>query len=120
MSKKIIGYCQDDQREVLNNYAEANGYNLIRIFRDETTSKRETSEATKIEMFNFLQNNREIEGFLFINFAGQILLQAFSRNESGRLKRPIKRKDDLFVIPDWLDKFLLKIKELKKSFNKVN
>lgn len=78
MSKKIIGYCRvstdnqkdegtiDIQRQALKEYAEAKGYELVKIFEDEGVSGGLEDRAGLAELFNFLEDkeNKEVEAVL--------------------------------------------------------
>lgn len=68
MSKKIIGYCRvstenqkdegtiDIQRHALKEYADANGYDLVKVFEDEGVSGGLEDRAGLAELFNFLED----------------------------------------------------------------
>jgi len=74
--KKIIGYCRvstDNQKEegtieiqehALREYAKANGYDLVTIFRDNGVSGGLEDRPGLIELFNFLESNNQIDGVL--------------------------------------------------------
>lgn len=78
MSKKIIGYCRvstdnqkdegtiDLQRQALREYAEQNGYELVKTFEDEGVSGGLEDRAGLAELFNFLEDkaNKEIGAVL--------------------------------------------------------
>lgn len=68
MSKKIIGYCRvstdnqkdegtiDLQRQALKEYADAKGYELVKIFEDEGVSGGLEDRAGLAELFSFLED----------------------------------------------------------------
>lgn len=78
MSKKIIGYCRvstdnqkdegtiDLQRQALKEYADAKGYELVKIFEDEGVSGGLEDRAGLAELFSFLEDkeNKGVEAVL--------------------------------------------------------
>jgi site-specific DNA recombinase len=78
MNKKIIGYCRvstdnqkdegtiDLQRQALREYADTNGYDLVKIFEDEGVSGGLENRAGLAEMFAYLEDkdNKEVEAIL--------------------------------------------------------
>jgi len=76
--QKIIGYCRvstdnqkdegtiDIQRQALKEYADANGYELVKTFEDEGVSGGLEDRAGLAEMFAYLEDkdNRETEAVL--------------------------------------------------------
>ena len=78
MRKKIVGYCRvstenqkdegtiDIQRHALKEYADANGYELVKVFEDEGVSGGLEDRAGLAELFNFLEDeaNKDIEAVL--------------------------------------------------------
>jgi site-specific DNA recombinase len=68
MSKKIIGYCRvstdnqkdegtiDLQRQALKEYADAKGYELVKVFEDEGVSGGLEDRAGLAELFSFLED----------------------------------------------------------------
>ena len=78
MSKKIIGYCRvstdnqkdegtiDLQRQALKEYADAKGYELVKVFEDEGVSGGLEDRAGLAELFSFLEDkeNKEVEAVL--------------------------------------------------------
>jgi len=106
MSKKIIGYCKDSEREMLNDYAKANGYDVIRIFR--ISEIEADDKKTQEEMFNFLNDYKEIDRYLVINLMGQINEMILKRNERGKLAG-VEIKDAFITMPKWTPNFIYKI-----------
>lgn len=78
MNKKIIGYCRvstdnqkdegtiDLQRQALREYADAKGYELVKVFDDEGVSGGLEDRAGLAEMFSYLEDkeNKGIEAVL--------------------------------------------------------
>jgi len=78
MSKKIIGYCRvstdnqkdegtiDLQRQALREYADAKGYELVKVFEDEGVSGGLEDRAGLAELFSFLEDkeNKGVEAVL--------------------------------------------------------
>ena len=78
MSKKIIGYCRvstdnqkdegtiDLQRQALKEYADAKGYELVKVFEDEGVSGGLENRAGLAELFDFLEDkeNKGVEAVL--------------------------------------------------------
>lgn len=76
--QKIVGYCRvstdnqkdegtiDIQRQALREYAEAKGYELVKIFKDEGVSGGLEDRAGLAEMFSYLEDkkNKDIKAVL--------------------------------------------------------
>jgi len=74
--KKLIGYCRvstDNQKEegtieiqehALREHAEAKGYNLVTIFRDNGVSGGLENRPGLVELFSYLESNKETDGVL--------------------------------------------------------
>src|SRR3989344_6564798 len=74
--KKLIGYCRvstDNQKEegtieiqehALREHAEAKGYNLVTIFRDNGVSGCLENRPGLVELFSYLESNKETDGVL--------------------------------------------------------
>jgi site-specific DNA recombinase len=111
MSKKIIGYCRvstdnqkdegtiDIQRQALKEYAEANGYDLVKVFEDEGVSGGLEDRAGLAELFNFLEDkeNKEVEAVLIFKL--------------DRLARDLRIQENLIYKLKEREKGLLSIKE---------
>jgi len=78
MRKKIVGYCRvstdnqkdegtiDIQRHALREYADAKGYELVKVFEDEGVSGGLEDRAGLAELFSFLEDkeNKGVEAVL--------------------------------------------------------
>src|SRR3989338_5521926 len=74
--KKLIGYCRvstDNQKEegtieiqehAIREHAEAKGYNLVTIFRDNGVSGGLENRPGLVELFSYLESNKETDGVL--------------------------------------------------------
>jgi site-specific DNA recombinase len=111
MSKKIIGYCRvstdnqkdegtiDIQRQALKEYAEAKGYELVKVFEDEGVSGGLEDRVGLAELFNFLEDkeNKEVEAVLIFKL--------------DRLARDLRIQENLIHKLKERQKTLLSIKE---------
>ncbi len=74
--KKIIGYCrvstdnQKDERTIeiqeraLSEYAKANKYDLVEIFKDEGVSGGLENRPALVELFDYIEGHKDIYGVL--------------------------------------------------------
>lgn len=109
--KKIIGYCRvstdnqkeegtiDLQRQALKEYADAKGYELVKVFEDEGVSGGLEDRVGLAELFNFLEDkeNKEVEAVLIFKL--------------DRLARDLRIQENLIHKLKERQKTLLSIKE---------
>ena len=109
--KKVVGYCRvstDNQKEEgtieiqeksLKGYVEKNGYELLKVFKDNGISGGSDLENRPglIELFNYIENNKEVEGVLIFKL--------------DRLARDLYIQEHLIKKLEELNKKLISIKE---------
>jgi len=109
--KKLVGYCRvstDNQKEEgtieiqeksLKVYVEKNGYELVKVFKDNGISGGSELENRPglVELFNYIENNKEIEGVLIFKL--------------DRLARDLYIQEHLIKKLEELNKKLISIKE---------
>ena len=107
--KKLIGYCRvstDNQKEegtieiqehALREHAEAKGYNLVTIFRDNGVSGGLENRPGLVELFSYLESNKETDGVLIYKL--------------DRLARDLYIQEHLIKKLEMLHKSILSTKE---------
>jgi len=107
--KKIIGYCRvstDNQKEegtieiqeyALKEYAEANGYELVTIFKDEGVSGGLEDRPGLAELFSYLESDNQIDSILIYKL--------------DRLARDLYIQEHLIKKLELLQKSILSVKE---------
>jgi site-specific DNA recombinase len=109
ITKQLIGYCRvstDNQKDegtieiqevALEEYCISNGYELVRIFKDEGVSGGLEDRPGLVEMFSYLETNTEIEGVLIYKL--------------DRLARDLYIQEHLIKKLEMLNKSILSTKE---------
>lgn len=138
MSKKIIGYCRvstdnqkdegtiDLQRQALKEYADAKGYELVKVFEDEGVSGGLENRAGLAELFDFLEEkeNKGVEAILIFKLdrlARDLRIQEnliYKLKERGKTLLSIKEPDldDGDPMRKAFRQFMGIVSELEKSF----
>lgn len=108
---KIVGYCRvstsnqkeegtiEIQEKSLKRYADKNGHELVKIFKDQAVSGSSElkNRSGLAELFNFIENEKDVEGVLIYKL--------------DRLARDLYIQEHLIKKLDLLKKKLLSIKE---------
>jgi len=109
--KKLVGYCRvstDNQKEEgtieiqeksLKGYVEKNGYELVKVFKDNGISGGSDLENRPglVELFSYIETNKEIEGVLIFKL--------------DRLARDLYIQEHLIKKLEVFNKKLISIKE---------
>lgn len=133
---KLAGYCRvstDNQREegtielqenALRDFAYCNNYELVQVFRDDGVSGSLENRPALVELFNFLEVNKEVEGVLIFKLdrlARDLYIQEHLIKKLEQLgKKLISTKEKDLASDDPMRKafrqFMGIVSELEKAF----